>query len=763
MRTLIISTLSILILGTGTAYQYPDILLAPLLSGDVDYADIFLNEDSTLTHVDGDVMLNGHAATIGTSVAAGDSITTGVDSYATITYFEDSVTRLEPETSYRITAIAQDATNPLSVDIHGQLAQGTVWNKVIRPLDPDNTFSVGSATTAATIRGSAFAMSVDARGETTTYASEHDLSLEIIDPKTKEIITTIPVTENNQASITRATSNKLKALQKKVQENPQLTQEEVAVIRSEINQLTQKKPIPEKVRRADWYRNERSADITHIKDVEQRIMQKKKVAIKVSPQSPLYVIQKHSDTKRIARAGSETEHSTTSMQVLKRQLIEQDIHKSPVTNRQATLQSLKSYALAGQDSATNNTDFALLEKGYATIRFESEEYELKKELLTIRADIEIDPVEKKTFQQRAIRQEGLDKHDAIQREVEAKRLESTEQDLESIMQEAKENARQLEELRAQRQAELALKERTRVSDAEPQQEQENNKEAEKSQNTEPETNAKEESVESDIKISTKKGAQLAEKDKAAEELLAIKKAEADEAKRIQDEQNKQAEAARQIDICLATKLHDTEKEDVFLEQIWGAEREYDSSWNPIIQTMSDRIGTMVRSAGIRLRPGDAQQGIHDAWIYELYGDYPRLIPEDNLSFIFSRVDVYRPEAAESEGGQQLAWAVLDPVKNPAIMDKIIAYYANPNRLIEDADVQNDIRDGRITREDLLAATNPMTESEVRALYVDGVRVAITKISPGTMAHVVTVTDTGVIGQADVGRLQDSYSAPVNCQ
>ena len=619
MRTFILSICSILLLGGAAAYQYPDVLFAPLLSGDVHYEDIFLNEHSKLTQIDGTVMLNGNPAVLDNTVRAGDLITTAADSHATITYFEDSVTRLEPNTSYRITAITAGNNNPLQGDIHGQIMQGTVWNKVIRPLDPDSTFTVSSATTAATIRGSAFAMSVDANGATTAYASEHDLSLGIIDPKTNEIITTVPVPEDEEANITNKTGGQLQALQKEIQANPALLTNERDSIRTKIKQLARRDAIPEQIRSANWYQNQQSADLDHIEHVQKNTQAKKEHAIRIKPDSFLYALQKRADEKQLTRAANETERLSFEIQQLKRILIVQDTVQASAVEREKTLHALvektKALQVASPVKTTIvNNDFALLEKGYAKSLPGDRDYLLRTELLDIRTDIQTDPVQKEAFRQRALRQRQLDLQDA-----------------------------------------------------------------------------------------------------------------------------------EKLTSCGPALLHDIEKEDEYLASLWGAEREYDASGQPIIKDMPELVGTMVRTKGIRLRPGDLFQGFHDDFNHDGYSDYPVLKPSENISFTIMRMDIYRPEIIASNG-QQFAWAAIDADKNKLLMQKIIAYYANPDRL-----QQNNIQTAHI-----------YTEVEVRTLYKYGIRLGAARIAPGNIEENINIQGADWAGQT-VSPAVVTRSQPVSCK
>ena len=122
-----------------------------------------LGASAVLTLVNGDVVV-GHAgqelvdAALGEVIAAGDTIRTGPGATAEITYFEGSSVRIEAGTELVIEALATEADGGTVIAM--AQAIGRTWHVVTKLLTPSSRYEVRTPTSAASVRGTIFAVEV---------------------------------------------------------------------------------------------------------------------------------------------------------------------------------------------------------------------------------------------------------------------------------------------------------------------------------------------------------------------------------------------------------------------------------------------------------------------------------------------------------------------------------------------------------------------------------------------------------------------------
>ena len=118
---------------------------------------------TVLTLVSGDVVI-GHAggdlvaAALGEVLAAGDTIRTGPGATAEITYFEGSSVRIEAGTELVIEALATETDGGTVIAM--VQAIGRTWHAVTKLLTPSSRYEVRTPTSAASVRGTIFAVDV---------------------------------------------------------------------------------------------------------------------------------------------------------------------------------------------------------------------------------------------------------------------------------------------------------------------------------------------------------------------------------------------------------------------------------------------------------------------------------------------------------------------------------------------------------------------------------------------------------------------------
>jgi hypothetical protein len=106
------------------------------------------------------------SATDGQSLHEGDTVRTGPDGRASITYFDDSVTRLDYDSTYTLTTLETLDNEDESKVIVGEQEEGNSYNRVAELTDSESRFEVQTPTATASVQGTVYALIV-ANGATT--------------------------------------------------------------------------------------------------------------------------------------------------------------------------------------------------------------------------------------------------------------------------------------------------------------------------------------------------------------------------------------------------------------------------------------------------------------------------------------------------------------------------------------------------------------------------------------------------------------------
>lgn len=129
-----------------------------------------------LTEAQGDVQTKApgsdawNAASAGQELPEGTSVRTGKDAYATVQFFDRSVSRLAPESMIVITRASKGATPANESDVRMKVESGRVWSRVMRLLDLSGNFSMETSDVVATVRGTAFDLQKTSNGTTLLVA-----------------------------------------------------------------------------------------------------------------------------------------------------------------------------------------------------------------------------------------------------------------------------------------------------------------------------------------------------------------------------------------------------------------------------------------------------------------------------------------------------------------------------------------------------------------------------------------------------------------
>jgi len=171
-----------------------------------------LGASSTVTVLGGAVSVHHRTGPVaqavdGEVIGPGDSIETGADGRAVLTYFEGSTVEIEPGSSLSVTALSTEPDGATVVEMTQNL--GRSWHVVTRILSGASKYQVRTPSATASVRGTAFQVDVVIVGgepETTVTTSEGNVSHSAPDPRRLGQTTTINVGPGQQSSVRRGDS-----------------------------------------------------------------------------------------------------------------------------------------------------------------------------------------------------------------------------------------------------------------------------------------------------------------------------------------------------------------------------------------------------------------------------------------------------------------------------------------------------------------------------------------------------------------------------
>src|SRR5579862_4840467 len=135
-----------------------------------------LVEETTLLVLKGTVEVQRpgesfNAVTSDTPVRTGDSIRTGPDGYAVVTYFDGSTTTIDPNSNILLRRLDKLPDGGKSISV--QQEAGTSWNRVEKLVGPTSRFETTTATSTAFVRGTEYSVKV-VPGQPTIIGSTTD-------------------------------------------------------------------------------------------------------------------------------------------------------------------------------------------------------------------------------------------------------------------------------------------------------------------------------------------------------------------------------------------------------------------------------------------------------------------------------------------------------------------------------------------------------------------------------------------------------------
>ncbi len=148
------------------------VLIPPVFSSEKSYS-----RDTVLSILSGEVMVmkgtggEWTKAENGMKLATSDSVKTGADSYALITFFEGSTMTLEPNTEVTISELwRSEQTDSTRVRLGQKVGQ--TWNRIQKLTDSASTYEVETPAAVGSVRGTTIALAVEPDGQTSMSVFE---------------------------------------------------------------------------------------------------------------------------------------------------------------------------------------------------------------------------------------------------------------------------------------------------------------------------------------------------------------------------------------------------------------------------------------------------------------------------------------------------------------------------------------------------------------------------------------------------------------
>ena len=122
---------------------------------------------SSLEVLDGIVAISRDGAQFvegrdGDLLQQGDVIRTGDESHAVLTFYDGSTVEVEPNSELIVETLAASTAGDLVMEMRQDF--GRTWHVVSRSLTPNSKYEIRTPTSTATVRGTAFLVSVDPNG-----------------------------------------------------------------------------------------------------------------------------------------------------------------------------------------------------------------------------------------------------------------------------------------------------------------------------------------------------------------------------------------------------------------------------------------------------------------------------------------------------------------------------------------------------------------------------------------------------------------------
>ncbi len=136
---------------------------------------VAVGSSTTLTIISGSVLVRHAtaefaAAEDGALLGPGDTVKTGPDTHAVLTYFEGSTVEMEPDTELSIQEAHANPDGSTVIEMQQEL--GMTWHVVTKLIQGGSKYEIHTTASTASVRGTAFTISVAPDGTTTETTTE---------------------------------------------------------------------------------------------------------------------------------------------------------------------------------------------------------------------------------------------------------------------------------------------------------------------------------------------------------------------------------------------------------------------------------------------------------------------------------------------------------------------------------------------------------------------------------------------------------------
>jgi hypothetical protein len=215
---------------------------------------------------------------IGAELESGDVIKTGADGLAVLNFFDNSISRLGPNSETSLSEVYLDQKNPNKTKVSLKMETGRIWTQVVQLLDIESSFEIESSNTVATVRGTVFDFEVTPEGTAKVNSDESYVEVEIFEPGVeRKIINRFNVLEGFGAE---------------VKNNAPL--EELKEIKTQA--------LSEEYKNSEWVKKNILRDSEDLEKLEKKRRLANDNFVGIMPGSPLYGLKKIGEQLRLATA-----------------------------------------------------------------------------------------------------------------------------------------------------------------------------------------------------------------------------------------------------------------------------------------------------------------------------------------------------------------------------------------------------------------------------------------------------------------------------
>lgn len=242
-------------------------------------------------------------------ISAGDTIKTESDGTAMVNLFDNSSSRIGPDSEIAFDELYIDSENYGQTKVGISVQVGKVWSRIIQLMDKDSSFTVGSDSTVATVRGTIFNFELSKDGVAKVDNVEN--LVEVAAVKTKE-------------ELDPETGKKVKVRE---------TIRKVNLEQGMSSQLDEKSNFDElekikiqktgaSIQESDWFQGNIRADEEFEKELRAKQERMNKEIAGILPDSPLYKFKKAGEKVRIMFTQDEEEKNKLEASFARQRLAE---------------------------------------------------------------------------------------------------------------------------------------------------------------------------------------------------------------------------------------------------------------------------------------------------------------------------------------------------------------------------------------------------------------------------------------------------------